>query len=286
MIDLRSASPCLCAAGEEPEPTRPPPRPRALAGSRITAAARARLLSRRRFVVAVHGTLSTFERDDEGTLRCTVELDDEASRVHGGLDVFDRALSAQRAMRTSSLARAEADVAIERALDAAARWARASLRRSIDAALERAREDVSHARAFALDCVDESPSDRRARVAAAGAALVARTLDLSTPRLSLAALALLSHRTAERVASWRLSSDGRAVALESRSSFTSGPELPRCPRCEQRARAFGLCPLCADARCERCARRCVRCQRASCEGCARGDRCPHCGLSMTEGAAR
>jgi hypothetical protein len=245
------------------------------------------VLSRRRFIVAVHATLSTFERDERGTLYCTVELDDdESSSVHEGLTVFDRALRAQRSMRSSSIAHAEADAAIERALDIAARWARAALHPSISDALERAREDVAHARSFALDCVDESPSDRRARVAAAGAALVARTRDLSTPRLSLAALALLSHRTAERVTSWRLSSDGRAVALESRSSFTSGAELPRCPRCEQRARAFGLCPLCEDARCERCARRCVRCQSASCEGCARGNHCPHCGLPMIEGAAR
>lgn len=160
--------------------------------------------------------------------------------------------------------------------------ARNQLAVAIEAAIVQANCALRDAVEFALDLIDEAPSERRASVAERARAVVTTTLDEKQPSLVLEARAMISVRSVARVARWRLSNEAGWAVLETEARSDSTRLHARCPQCTERSATWALCDQCVEARCARCARRCARCRRSGCVRCSPTTRCGACGLATME----
>ncbi len=268
-----------CCAAEGAEPPRAPPRPRALFGARVARSGVDRVEVERTFTVLFEVALDVaFELR---FFAATITARGEATAEHG-FATFDRALTATRAARVTSVDLEACERAINSARDAVQRLAVNALRDEISAALERAQNTLLDAESFALDSVDQAPNDRRSAVARSAESMLDQLRSASAPSLSIEPRAVLCTTLNKRTAKWRLSSEVGSAVIASFARSDGSRSIAPCPACGAQSAAWTLCARCVAPRCPACARRCARCRRVLCIDCAPSLRCPSCGLSAIE----
>lgn len=254
----------------------PVPKPVAIAGARVTRTGRDQVQERVTRTALVDAYLEPAWSVTPITFSVIVEAGETI--VEQGFGPFDRALAIARRCDADMHDTASA-AHLDTMLTAVEARARHTFASAIDAAILQAKRTVRDTVEFALDLIDEAPIERRASIVERARAALAATVEEKQPKLVCVAHAMITVRSAARVARWRLSNDigWATLVTEARSD---GTRLhARCPHCGERSITWALCDQCIEARCGRCARRCTRCRRVGCVRCSPTIRCGACGLA-------
>ena len=258
-------------------PPRPPSRPRALLGARVTRAGAVRSAQRRTTWALVEAQLLPSLERALWTAECT----DEHATLTDGAARFESILT-----RCASLATVPAPAPnalhLERArsrvqAEAIARWGA-----PIERDARRGFASIEQTVAFAQSVIDEQPAAHRPLAARRAIALLQRSQEQLQPELRISVRAVFSLTEHARLARWRLSSEAGWCWIETEHRAVSSAVHARCALCDAPHPAHALCARCLDDRCARCARRCARCRRSACARCAPAHQCPHCGLDAIE----